>query len=256
MSPFIQAMSKVGRGNKRAKRTMSASQLIESVMDIASSIGGDAVADAVDDFMTNLHNTAEMLKVLGKAETVDSVNFLIRNALSSLGDAARNSAKENGASAAIQASDFAEFLESFKETLLTRLDNNVAFSAVVKAQVKTILPPLLQAMSELYGNAKAMIDQTGFALSFNHLQQATSLLSFLERPEYVSKDTFEQFASFPEEMKSHFETMLEELIGNYIDPTQMEMMLNMAKMFVQNFASSRSSDNVVQPEVQPEHDEI
>lgn len=255
LGPFIQVDARLARG---AKRGMSGSEIVGTIMDIAASVGGETVADAVDDFMTNLQNTAEMLKLLGKPETVDSLNFLIRNSLSSVGDAARNAAKENGASSTIQASDFGEFLESFMETLMTRCEGKAGFSSVIKTQVKTMLPPVLQAMSELYVNAKALIDQTGFGITFGHLQQASMLLSFLERPEYVSADTFQQFSSFPEEMKTHFETMVEELAANYIDPTQMEMMFNMARMFVQNFASR--SDNAVKPEpvVQQdaEHDDL
>ena len=103
---------------------------------------------------------------------------------------------------------------------------------MILTQVDSFLPPVLQGLTEMYQN---VVGSTGFGLTFGLLSQGTSFLSFLERPEYVSRDTFKQFVNFPEEIKQQFETVIEDVISTYIDPTQLEMGLNMAKMYAQNF---------------------
>jgi len=223
----------VSKKAKKAKKTKSGMEILSRVMDIISSFGGDAVGTAIEEVVANLQMTSEFFQGLAHDDTIDSVNFLIRNAISSLGDAARKAASDNGAGETIQPSDFGEILEYYKNILIKRCNDKSKFSSTVSNQLELVLPAVLQGLSEMYKN---VVDSTGFGLSFGMLSQGTSLLAFLERPEYVSKDTFKQFVNFPEEIKHQFETIIEELVGTYVDPTQLDMMLNMAEMYAQSFA--------------------
>jgi len=241
MTPFIGAESpsggsgsKVTKTNKKAgRKTKSGTELVTEVMDIIGAFGGDAVSGAIEEFLTNLKQTTDLLQSLANADTIEAVNFLIRNALSSFGEAARKAAKTNGASETMQSSDVGEFLASFKSVLVERCQNKSNFPADFLKHVEAALTAILPGFSEMYKN---VMESTGFGLTFGLLSQGTSFLSFLERPEYVSKATFAQFVNFPEEIKSQFETVIEELAASYIDPAQLDMMLNMAKMYAQNFA--------------------
>jgi len=237
-TPFIEAdaPAKTGKkaGNKKGSRkTKSGTEILAEVMDIVSAFGGDAVGNAIDEFTFNLHQTTDLLQSLAEEKTIESVNFLIRNAISSLGEVARNAASENGSGVTMQSSDFGEFLENFKSTLISRCTAKSGFKTAVLSQLNIMLPHLLQALTEMYKN---VVDSTGFGLTFGMLSQGTTLLSFLERPEYVSQDTFKQFVNFPDEIKHQFESVIEELISSYVDPAQLDMMLGMAKMAAQNFS--------------------
>jgi len=240
LAPFIEAgaPAKTGKkaGNKKGSRkTKSGTEILAEVMDIVSAFGGDAVGNAIDEFTFNLQQTTDLLQSLAEEKTIESVNFLIRNAISSLGETARNAAAdpENGSGVTMQSSDFGEFLEKFKLTLISRCSAKAGFKTTVLSQLNIMLPHLLQALTEMYKN---VVDSTGFGLTFGMLSHGTTLLSFLERPEYVSQDTFKQFVNFPDEIKHQFESVIEELISSYIDPAQLDMMLSMAKMAAQNFA--------------------
>lgn len=245
-APFIQAdppgasssSSKVSKSAKKTKlKHKTGTEILSEIMDIISAFGGDAVETAIGEFTANLEQTASLLQSLAKEETVDSVNFLIRNAISSFSEGARNVSSSNGSSETVQASDFGEFLENFKSTLIKRCKGKSNFSAHILPQVELVLPHLLEGLNDMYKN---VINTTGFGLTFGMLNQGTSLLMLLERPEYVSKDTFSQFVSFPNEIKHQFETVVEELVSNYVDPTQLDMMLNMAKMYATSFANRRA----------------
>jgi hypothetical protein len=236
-SPFIEAGSPAKNGkqanSKKARRTKSGTEILAEVMDIVSAFGGDAVATAIEEFTANLEQTTNLLQSLAEEKTIWSVNFLIANAISSLGEVARKAASENGSGQTMQSSDFGEFLENFRTTLISRCEGKSGFKPAVLAQLNTMLPHALQALTEMYKN---VVDTTGFGLTFGMLSQGTTLLSFLERPEYVSQDTFKQFVNFPDEIKHQFETVIEELVSSYVDPAQFDMMLGMAKMAAQNFA--------------------
>jgi len=240
-SSFIQAdapyaSSKVSKSNKKAKKTKSGTEILSEVMDIVSSFGGEAVGTAIEDFRRNLDQTSELLQSLASEDTIESINFLIRNAISSLSETALKAASANDSSMSMQSSDFGEFLDSFNTALVKRCKAKANFSSQLIAQLEIVLPPMLHALSEMYTN---VVDSTGFYLTFGMLSQGTRLLTFLERPEYVSKDTFKQFVNFPDEIQHQFETVIEDLISTYVDPTQLDMMLNMAKMYANSFASRR-----------------
>lgn len=237
-TPFIQAddpaaSTKVTKKAKKARKTKSGSEILAEVMDIVSAFGGDAVGNAIDEFTSNLQQTSEVLQSLASADTIDSINFLIRNSISSFSEAARKAASANGAGETMQGSDFGEFLESFKTILVKRCKAKSGFTPTILTQLELALPAVLQGLTEIYQN---VVESTGFGLSFGLLSQGTSFLAFLERPEYVSKDTFKQFVNFPEEIKHQFETVIEDLVSQYVDSTQLDMMLNMAKMYAQNFS--------------------
>jgi len=228
--------------NKSAQRQnsnkfgKSTAELIEQAMNIVSNFGGDTVANIIKEFMDNLKQTINMLKSLSNDDVIDSANYLINSSIICLADAARQMSNANGTSDTMQHSDFAEFLDTFKSVLNKRLKNKSNFSVHITTQLDIMLPAVLQGLNELYEN---VITSTGFGLSFGMLTQGTSLLGMLERPEYVSKDTFRSFVNFPEEMKDQLEIALDNLIGPYVDRTQLGMMLNMAEMYSQNFANSR-----------------
>jgi hypothetical protein len=235
------ATSKAGvkKGKKLRK---SSSELLAEVMEIVADFGGDAVGSIVQEFLDNLNHTSSMLKSLAREDVIESINFLLRSAISTLGDAAHTVSKGNESSDTVQSSDFGEFLEHYKSALLKKCRGKANFSPMILPQLETVLPLLLQSLSEMYGN---VISSMGFGLTFGMLSQGTSLLTMLERPEYVSKDTFKSFADFPTEMKRQFETVVDELINNYVDPSQLEMMIGMARMYASSFASRRG-----------EHDEL
>jgi len=233
-APFIEAGSAAKKGgNKKSRKSKSGTEILAEVMDIISAFGGAAVGDAIDEFVNNLQQTTDLLQSLADEKTIDSINFLIRSAISSLGEVAKKAASENASGETMQSSDFGECLENFKSTLFARCNAKSGFKANVLAQLNMLLPHILQALTEMYKN---VVDSTGFGLTFGMFVQATSFLTFLDRPEYVSQDTFKQFVNFPEEIKHQFETVIEELISNYVDPAQLDMMLSMAKMAAQNFA--------------------
>jgi len=241
-APFIQGMAGFGKVEKTAKKakktsTRSGTEILSEIMDIISTFGGDAIASAIEEFTANLQQTASLLQSLAKEETVDSINFFIRNAISSLSEGARDISSKNDISETVQSSDFGEFLETFKTVLLKRCKGKANFSEHILPQVELFLPHLLEGLSEMYKN---VIGSTGFGLTFGMLTQGTSLFSLLERPEYVSKDTFSQFVGFPNEIKHQFETVIEEVVKNYVDPTQLDMMLNMAKMYATSYANRRA----------------
>jgi hypothetical protein len=235
--------SKVGKNAKsgRNKYRKSGMQLLSEVIDIASMFGGDAVEQAVEDFKTNIHQTTSLLKSLANENTIDSVNFLIRSAISSLGDAARQVASENTESSTMAPSDFSEFLDAFRATLLQKCRAKSNFALGILPQIEAILPSLLQGLAELYENFHTSTN--GFGLTFSLLKQATMVLTIFERPEYVGKDTFKTFVDFPTEIQSQFEHVLDELISSYdIDQSQIDMVLGMIRMAAQNFSSSRRYD--------------
>jgi hypothetical protein len=245
-SPCIQADSDASskvtkRGGKRNRNRRTGTELLAEVMDIIADFGGDAVAGAIDEFTMNLEQTSKLLESLAHDDTIDSVNFFTRNALLSFGVAARDLLKRNNGSDIMQPSDFGEYLELFQSTLITRCKEKANFPRVMLQQIEIALPPVLQALTELYRN---IVDASGFGLTFNMLSTGTSFLSMLERPEYVSRDTFQQFANFPAEIKQQFETVLDDVVSQYVDPTQLDMMLNAAKMFAQNFARRGEHDDL------------
>jgi hypothetical protein len=246
MRPFIAAegpeafsSSKVTKNSKKQRKvTMrSGTEILSEVMDIISLFGGDAVGNAIDEFSNNIQQTASLLQSLASDDTIDSINFLIRNSLSSFSEAAKIVASKNDITDSVQSSDFGEFLEIFKTTLLERCQKKSNFSGAILPQLEIALPHILEGLSEMYRN---VVEVTSFHLTFGLLSQGTSFLTLLERPQYVSKETFSQFVSFPEEIKHQFETVIEELVKNYVDPAQLEMMLNMAKMYATNFSSRRA----------------
>jgi len=205
-------------------------------MDIISLFGGDAIGSVLDDFTANLQQTSDLLQSLASEDTIDSINFVISNAFSSLNEAAVKAASANDRNTTMEVSDFGEFLDSFNSILVKRCKNKPNFSTQLIAQVEMVLPHMLGAMSEMYKN---VVELSGFHLTFALLSQGTGLLSFFEQRVYVSKDTFKQFANFPEEIKHQFETVIEELVSTYVDPTQLDMVLNMAKMYATSFANRR-----------------
>jgi len=234
------ASSKVSKTAKSGKNKYrkSGTQLVTEVIDILSMFGGEAVEQVIEDFKTNIHQTTSLLQSLASENTIDSVNFLLRSAISSLGDAARHAASENDTSTVMASSDFSEFLDSFRATVLKKCKAKSNFASGILPQVEAVMPSLLQGLSELYENVHS---STGFGLTFGMLSQGTMLLSFFERPEYVSKDTFKSFVDFPTEIQGQFEHVIEELIDSYnVDQSQIDMVLGMARMAAQNFASSSS----------------
>jgi hypothetical protein len=247
-TPFIQAdapnaNSKVSKKTQKAKKTTkSGTEILSEVMDIVSAFGGDAIGGVIDEFTANLQQTSELLQSLAHPDTIDSINFLIENLLKSLGEAALKASSDNGAGETMQSSDFGEYLESVKSILIKRCKTKTNFPPSILSQIEMALPALFQGLSEMYKN---IFESTRFGLTFGLLAQGTSFLSIFDRREYVSKDTFQQFVNFPDEIKHQFETVVEELIASYIDPAQLDMMLGMAKMYAKNFASRRG-----------EHDEL
>lgn len=229
------------RGNKRGRSRRSGTELLAEILDLVAEFGGDAVARAIDEFTANIYDTAQLLESLAHADTVDSVNFFTRNAILSFGVAARDLLKQNSGADIMQPSDFGEYLELFQRTLITRCKEKANFPRAMLQQIELALPPVLQAITELYRN---VVDASGFGLTFNMLSTGTSFLSMLERPEYVSRDTFQQFANFPAEIKHQFESVLDEVVSQYVDPNQLDMMLNAAKMFAQNFARRAEHDDL------------
>jgi hypothetical protein len=242
-TPFIQAGgttagSKVSKSAKKGKRmSRSATDLIAEVMDIASAFGGQAVEDAIEEFTSSLQQTSALLESLAEEDTIDSINFLIRNALSSLGEAAHKLSADNAPGDTVESSDFIEFLDLARKTLVDRCRNKSNFSGNIFPQLDIFLPAVLQGLGEIYKN---LYDTMGFGLKFSMLSQGMSLLSLLERSEYVTKETFTQFVRFPQEIKGQIETAVEDLIMTYVDPTQLEMVLNMAKMYANSYANRRA----------------
>lgn len=237
----VDDQKKVGKTGGKKKAGLSGTQIISHVMDILSDVGGDTVGKIISEFTSNLRQTMTLLQSLAQDETIDSINFLLRNALSSVSEAARSLASKNTQSSVIQASDFGEFLEEFKSILIKRCKGKSNFSPLILPQLELVLPELLNGLIELYKNFEDFSRDylAGWGVSFKMLSQGTSFLSLLERPEYVSKDTFKQFVSFPQEIQGQFETVVEELVNNYMEPSQLEMILNMGKMYAKSFASRR-----------------
>jgi hypothetical protein len=225
--------SKVSKRAKRARKTKSGTEILSEVMDIISDFGGDAVANAIEEFTMNLQQTSELLQSLAHEDTIDSLNFFIRNTLSSFSSSANEMLKSNKGTATMQPSDFGEYLDAFQSTLIKRCKDNAKFSRQILQQIEAALPPILQGMTEMYKN---IVEASSFGLTFGMLSTGTSFLTMLERPEYVSRDTFQQFANFPTEIKHQFETVIDEVVSQYVDSTNLDMMLNAAKMFAQNFA--------------------
>jgi hypothetical protein len=245
-SPCIQAdadaSSKVSkRGGKRGRNRRSGTELLSEVMDIIADFGGEGIALAIDEFTTQIQQTSRLLESFAEKDTIDSINFLVRHTLSSFDVAARELLKRNNGAETMQPSDFGEYLELFQSTLITRCKEKANFPRIMLQQIEVALPPILQALTELYKN---IVEASGFGLTFNMLSTGTSFLSMLERPEYVSRDTFQQFASFPAEIKQQFESVLDDVVSQYIDPTQLDMMINAAKMFAQNFARRAEHDDL------------
>jgi hypothetical protein len=223
MADAPEAASKVSKRAKRSRKTKSGTEILSEVMDIVSDFGGDAVAGAIEEFTMNLQQTSELLQSLAHEDTIDSLNFFIRNTLSSFGSAARDMLKKNNGTETMQSSDFGEYLDAFQSTLIKRCRDNTKFSIVILQQVEAALPPILQGLTEMYKN---VMEASGFGLTFGMLSTGTSFLAMLERPEYVSRDTFQQFANFPTEIKHQFETVIDEVVSQYVDPNQLDMMLH------------------------------
>jgi len=241
---FMDAMTPPTKVAKKSgkKGHKSASELFLDVVDIAANFGGETVRQVVDELLDHFNQTTDMLYGLTQAETRESINFLYSNALASLSEASRKVASGNDMSDTMQASDFGEFVESFKTILLKKCRSQANFSPYILPHLDAALPMLLQPLTEIYAN----IISTGFGLSFAMLNQGTSMVSLLDRPELVSEDTFKGFAEFPNEFKNQLETTVNMVLTQYVDPAQLEMMLGMAKMYASNFASSRA----------PDHDEL
>jgi len=224
-----------GKGGKKFRK--SATDILSEVIDILSAFGGDAVEKMVDDFKNNLTQTTSLLQSLSNPNTIDSVNFFIRSLISGFGDAARQAASENDPSMTMQGSDFSEFLTSFKDIVMKKCEAKSNFATGILPQIKSVMPLMLQGLTELYEN---IVSSTGFGLTFGLLSQATMLLAFLDRQEYVSKDTFSSFSNFPEEIKGQFEQVIDQLLDTYnIDTNQVDMVLNMAKMYATSFVNNR-----------------
>jgi len=242
-------LNNVGKAGGKKRVGLSGTQIISYIMDIAADVGGDTVGKIISEFLANLKQTMALLQNLAQDDTIDSINFLLRNSLSSVSEAARSAAAKNTKSSVIQASDFGEFLEDFKSILIKRCKGKSNFSPLILPQLELVVPELLNGLIELYKNFEDFSRDylAGWGITFNMLSQGTSFLSLLERPEYVSKDTFKQFVSFPQEIQGQFETVIEELVNNYIDPSiPLETILNMGKMYAKSFASRRA----------PEHEDL
>lgn len=237
-------VAKSGGGGKKAGRKgrKSATDYLDDVMDIASAFGGDAVANILRELLDQLEHTSNMLKSLAKDDVLSSINFAINTSITSLGDASRSVASKNDLSDTVQSSDFGEFVDEFKTTLLKRCRAKANFSPLILPQLEAALPMLLQSVAEMYGN---VVSSIGFGLTFNMLEKGTSALSMIQAKEYVTADTFKSFANFPTDFKHQMETMFDEVVGQYIDPAQLDMILGMARMAASNFATRRG-----------EHDEL
>lgn len=231
-----------GRAAKPAtgKSHRSALDLGKDLLGIAADFGGETVRLVVEEILDHIDQTSMLLGTLASMEMVDTANFFLLSTVKSLPEASRKIASENDLSETIQGSDFGEFLETFKTILMKRCRGMAGFSPMLLPHIESLLPMILQSATEMYGN---IVSSTGFGLTFGMLNQATSMLSLLERPEYISRDTFKGFADFPTEMKLQLETAVDELLNRYIDPAQLEMMLGMAKMYASNFASSRRAEH-------------
>jgi len=234
---FLLSFTVAVTDKRNSKFRKSSTELLEEGLDILATFGGETVSTIINEFLTNLKQTTSMLKDLSKDNVIDSINHLIKSSITSLADSARQIGNSNASGDKIVDSDFREFTDTFKQILDKKILSKKDFSTEVSNQVKLLLPALLGGLNEVYEN---IVESTGFGLTFGMLSQGTALLTMFERPEYVSKDTFKSFVSFPEEIKQQLDMALDQLIGTYIDPSQLEMMMSMAKMYAQNFASKRT----------------
>jgi len=237
-------VSKASGGGKKAgrKNQKSAADYFDDIMDIASAFGGDTVGNILRDLFEQLEHTSNMLKSLAKEDVRTSINFAINTSITSLGDASKSVASKNDISDTVQSSDFGEFIDEFKTTLLKRCRAKANFSPLILPQLEAALPMLLQSVAEMYGN---VVSSIGFGLTFGMLEKGTSALTLIQSKEYVTEDTFKTFANFPNDFKHQMETMFDEVVGQYVDRAQLDMILGMARMAASNFSSRRG-----------EHDEL
>jgi len=240
MTAIISAGSvvKSSKGGKK-KGPSPAMSLINEVVDIFAAMLGDAFETAKDEFLHNLDMTMSVLSSLGDAKTIDSINFAIRHTVSSLSEAARKSMNENASSDTIANSDFAEFLAHFKTILINKCRANSKFSPQLLQHLESALPTVLEGLTEVYGN---ITDNIGFSLNFGMLNTGASMLTYLERPEYVSAETFKTFVDFPTEVTSHFEGMLNEMVSPQV-LAQFNMYLPFIKGVVSNFKPHQTQES-------------
>jgi len=223
------------KANQKTKSNSVGSQVVNQVLEILSSFGGEAFTETVG----SMTMAMEVVALLGHDDTIFSLNFGIRNVFISLQEASRTIASKNPSGDTMQSSDFHELLDLFQKNLIISCKSEPRFTRELIPHMESIVPILIQGLTEMYGN---VVDATGFGLPFGLLSQGSMFLSYFERPVYVTQDTFSQVTNFPEEIRAQFETVINDVVSSYIDPAQLNMALGVLSMLAKNYESKHYSN--------------